>query len=166
MHYNQWHRVFFFNAESTETLGQKVANLENVLSSFPSEQSGASQTENWIWISTVSTYLPLCSFSMVKWWCFHYQEWCGCKIEWGQKLWCWKQIGWSTQKPQLCIALAAIFVGWGHSGAKVTMTTLERDSGLFVVHIDLRNDQHDTDVTEDTSSTWKNSVKGAICLES
>jgi len=72
----------------------------------------------------------------------------------------------SMQKPQLCVASATIFAGGGHSGAKVAMTTLERDAGLFVVHIDLGNDQQVTQVPGDMSSTYENGVKGAIYLES
>ncbi|KAL7477089.1 hypothetical protein ACHAW6_002902 [Cyclotella cf. meneghiniana] len=48
--------------------------------------------------------------------------------------------------PQLCVALATIFTGVGYSGTKVAIATLERDNGLFIVHIDLGNYQHVTQI--------------------
>ncbi|KAL7542951.1 hypothetical protein ACHAXR_012244, partial [Thalassiosira sp. AJA248-18] len=59
-----------------------------------------------------------------------------------------------TASPVLTVTSASVFAGGGFPGAKVTMTTLERDAGLFVVHIDLGNDTADK------------SVMGAVFLES
>ncbi|KAL7543635.1 hypothetical protein ACHAXR_012933 [Thalassiosira sp. AJA248-18] len=59
-----------------------------------------------------------------------------------------------TASPVLTVTSASVFAGGGFPGAKVTMTTLERDAGLFVVHIDLGNDTADR------------SVMGALFLES
>jgi hypothetical protein len=40
----------------------------------------------------------------------------------------------------LTVTSATIFAGGGHPCAEATMTTFERDAGLFVVHIDLGNE--------------------------
>jgi len=37
----------------------------------------------------------------------------------------------------LSVTSATVFAGGGHAGARPTMTSLERDAGLFTVHIDL-----------------------------
>ncbi|KAL9183563.1 hypothetical protein ACHAXT_004419 [Thalassiosira profunda] len=55
--------------------------------------------------------------------------------------------------PVLTVTSASVFAGGGYPGAKVATTTFERDAGLFVVHIDLGND--------DTES-----ATGALYLES
>ncbi|KAL7546179.1 hypothetical protein ACHAWF_015571 [Thalassiosira exigua] len=42
--------------------------------------------------------------------------------------------------PVLTVTSASVFSGGGYQGTQVALTTLERDAGLFVVHIDLGND--------------------------
>jgi hypothetical protein len=44
--------------------------------------------------------------------------------------------------PALTVTSASVFAGGGFPSAKAAMTTFERDAGLFVVHIDLGNDNH------------------------
>ena len=43
-------------------------------------------------------------------------------------------------QPVLTVTSASIFANGGYNGAKPSMTTYERDAGLFVVHVDLGNE--------------------------
>jgi len=58
--------------------------------------------------------------------------------------------------PVLTVTSASVFAGGGHPGAKPAATTFERDAGLFVVHIDLGNED----------KIDGHSVMGALFLES
>eukprot|EP00804_Cyclotella_cryptica_P030863 CCRYP_018361-RA/>CCRYP_018361-RA protein AED:0.02 eAED:0.02 QI:248/-1/1/1/-1/1/1/932/791 len=157
----------FFNAESAETLGQKVANLENILSSFPSDQSDAeSQLKTELGEALLQRIYPLVRSAWSNDDAFTFKNDVNVKLEGVENYDDENKSVDPLQKPQLCVASATIFAGGGYSGAKVAMTTLERDAGLFVVHIDLGNDQQGTPVAGDVSSTCENSVKGAIYLES
>ena len=60
--------------------------------------------------------------------------------------------------PVLTVTSASVFAGGGFPGAKAAMTTFERDAGLFVVHIDLGNDNH---IESDAESP----VMGALYME-
>lgn len=63
--------------------------------------------------------------------------------------------------PVLTVTSATVVAGGGGPGANATLTTLERDAGLFVVHIDLGNNgQIANSLLEDTP------VMGALYLES
>jgi len=65
--------------------------------------------------------------------------------------------------PVLTVTSASVFASGGYPGAKAVMTTLERDAGLFMVHIDLGNDHNiDDDDDDDVGSA----VMGALYLES
>ena len=59
--------------------------------------------------------------------------------------------------PALVVTSATVIAEGGYPGAKVALTTLERDAGLFAVHIDLGNDG---------SANKEHDVMGAIYLES
>ena len=63
--------------------------------------------------------------------------------------------------PVLAVTSATVVAGGGYPGAKVAMTSLERDAGIFVVHIDIGNDGP---VNDDDS--LEQDVRGAIYLES
>ena len=63
--------------------------------------------------------------------------------------------------PVLTVTSASVFASGGYPGAKAVMTTLERDAGLFMVHIDLGND-HNIDDNDNVGS----SVMGALYMES
>jgi len=60
------------------------------------------------------------------------------------------------QHPVLTVTSATVVAGCGFPSTQATLTTLERDAGLFVVHIDLGND----DQVANTA------VMGALYLES
>jgi hypothetical protein len=60
----------------------------------------------------------------------------------------------------LSVSSATVFANGGHSGAKVPMTTLERDAGLFVVHIDLGNEQQLSSIADESVAS------GGIYFES
>ena len=63
------------------------------------------------------------------------------------------------QSPVLTVSSASIFANGGYPSAKPSMTTFERDAGLFVVHIDLGNvENHDDDAN--------NEVMGGLFVES
>ena len=58
----------------------------------------------------------------------------------------------------LTVTSASVIAGGGFPGVKVAMTTFERNAGLFVVHIDLGNDNH---IKSDAESP----VMGALYME-
>jgi tetratricopeptide (TPR) repeat protein len=66
------------------------------------------------------------------------------------------------QQPVLTVTSATVVAGCGCPGTKATLTTLERDAGLFVVHIDLGNDGQ----VANNISSEDTSVMGALYLES
>lgn len=59
----------------------------------------------------------------------------------------------------LTVTSASVFAGGLYAGAKAALTTLERDAGMFMVHIDLGNDDHIGDDGETP-------VMGALYIES
>lgn len=65
----------------------------------------------------------------------------------------------------LTVSSATLVTGWGCPGGKAALTPLERDAGLFVVHIDLGNDGQDK-VANTFSSEEDTPVMGALYLES
>ena len=67
----------------------------------------------------------------------------------------------SRDPPLLTITSASVFAAGGMSGAKAAMTTFERDPGLFVVHIDLGND-NDAHIEDHVDGP----VMGALYVES
>jgi tetratricopeptide (TPR) repeat protein len=60
----------------------------------------------------------------------------------------------------LTVTSATVFVGGGYPGAKVTTTTLERDSGMITAHIDLGTDN----ICDETNQQRK--AMGGLFLES
>jgi len=60
-------------------------------------------------------------------------------------------------QPVLTVTSASIFANGGYNGAKPSMTTFERDAGLFVVHVDLGNEHNGVDEAK---------VVGGIFMES
>ncbi|KAL7515621.1 hypothetical protein ACHAXN_013276 [Cyclotella atomus] len=62
--------------------------------------------------------------------------------------------------PLLSVTSATVFASGGHSGAKVSLTTLERDAGIFVVHIDLGNEEQLSGFLDESLA------KGGIYFES
>ncbi|KAL3807273.1 hypothetical protein ACHAXA_004089 [Cyclostephanos tholiformis] len=68
----------------------------------------------------------------------------------------------SRGHPVLTVTSASVFAAGGVPGAKAAMTTFERDPGLFVVHIDLGNDD-DNRIEDDADNS---SVMGALYMES
>lgn len=64
-----------------------------------------------------------------------------------------------TVSPVLTVTSASVFAGGLYFGAKAALTTLERDAGMFMVHIDLGNDDHIGDDGETP-------VMGALYVES
>ena len=109
----------YFDA-SGESAGQKVASLESILSSV-SDQSAECALKDELGNSLVDQIYPLVRSSWENDSAFTFGD--------------------PNNPPRLSLTSATIFANGGHSGA-VSLTTLERDAGLFVVHIDLGNDQH------------------------
>ena len=62
---------------------------------------------------------------------------------------------------KLTVTSATVFVGGGYPGAKVTTTTLERDSGMITAHIDLGTDNNMYDETNQ-----QRKATGGLFLES
>ena len=61
----------------------------------------------------------------------------------------------------LTVTSASVFACGGFPGAKAAMTTFERDAGLFVVHIDLGNDNHIESDAWAPSSSSSSSLRDA-----
>ena len=67
----------------------------------------------------------------------------------------------------LTVTSASIFANGGYNGAKPSMTTYERDAGLFVVHVDLGNEVNSVNSAEVEVREGEGSeVMGGIFMES
>ena len=145
----------YFDSDGV-TPGQKVTSLESVLSSLSEQQELGSALANELGEALTQRIFPLIRSSWSDDDAFTFKSRADEHFE---------EIGTSAsqnetkeqQKPLLCVSSATIFAGGGYAGSKVAMTTLERDAALFVVHIDLGNDQ--------SSTHDNNGTKGAIYLE-
>ena len=104
------------------TLGQKVASLESILSSLSDEDGVESALTAELKNALVNHIYPMVRSSWANDDAFTFGEA-------------------DDNQPKLSVTSATVFATGGHSGAKVSLTTLERDAGLFVVHVDLGNDQ-------------------------
>ena len=72
----------------------------------------------------------------------------------------------SIKKTVLTVTSASIFANGGYNGAKPSMTTFERDAGLFVVHVDLGNEDNSANSAMIEEAEGSDEAMGGIFMES
>ena len=122
-------------------LGQKVASLESILTSLSDQDGVDLALTAELGDALVNHIYPLVRSSWSNDSAFTFG-------------------GTGDNHPILSVTSATVFATGGHSGAKVSLTTLERDAGLFVVHIDLGNEH------QLSSLANENVAQGGLYFES
>ncbi len=139
-------KVYFEHTrdEDRGAMGQEVADLGQILSSSSSTVS--EEVKKGLYEALIQKIYPLVRASWSNHDAFlpsenpydHYGDEC------------------SQQYPSLVVTSATVVAAGGYPGAKGALTTLERDAGLFTVHVDLGNE----------NETNPHDAMGAIYLES